>query len=70
MGILVVGAALAFIGFVLMMVPGAASMLARLVLTMFRLPESEADSPSRLDAIDRKPDALSRRFDGKARRRR
>lgn len=70
MGILVVGAALAFIGFVLTMVPGAASMLAELVLAVFRRNETGTDSPSRLDAIDRKPDALSSRFDGKAYRRR
>ena len=70
MGILIVGAALAFIGLALLMALGAASMLAELVLAVFRRNETGMDGASRLDAIDDRRDALSERLDENAHRRR
>ena len=69
MGILIVGAALAFIGIALLMAPGAASMLAELVLAVFRRNETGTDRASRRDAIDDRRDALSERLDENTHRR-
>ena len=69
MGILIVGAALAFIGFALLMALGAASMLAELVLAVFGRNEAGTDGASRRDAIDDRRDALSERLDENTHRR-
>lgn len=69
MGILIVGAALAFIGIALLIALGAASMLAELVLAVFRRNETGTDRASRRDAIDDRRDALSERLDENTHRR-
>ena len=70
MGILIVGAALAFIGIALLIALGAASMLAELVLAVFRRNETGTDRASRRDAIDDRRDALPGDNDDSAHRRR